>query len=66
MSENDVNSENWFEKAVLISGQMKVGGTLFSWMLEGLQDFFVLPDFPEFRILFQKEFGRLLSKEKMD
>jgi hypothetical protein len=49
-------SDNWFEKAVLISGQMKVGGTLFSNMLDGSPDFFVLPDLPEFRILFQKEF----------
>jgi hypothetical protein len=54
---NDISSgDDWFEKAVLISGQMKVGGTLFSCMLDGSSDFFVLPDIPEFRILFQKEY----------
>lgn len=49
-------NDDWFEKPVLISGQMKVGGTLFSCMLDGSADFFVLPDLPEFRILFQKEY----------
>jgi hypothetical protein len=49
-------SDDWFENAVLISGQMKVGGTLFSCMLDGSSDLFVLPDVTEFRILFQKEY----------